>query len=629
MNHILSHYCSFGACGERQEDRRQFRKTTHDPAAATTGHKLEATTNTSADNVPRRTRLKADFLATSLVGVLRFVLAGRIIMASLASTPLSRRGGTATDNADLNSSSTSIGSPTPSKAALGSTIEQRSLFHGASLEVEDTSISTPNNTGSSGTTSLYLRLQRRYPFLKRGKEQFLRIPPRIRYGLFGLWLCWKVFITIVILAALASNMSSSESALPFGYSSNVTLDNTESSRVLYIMTTLSEYNTGTRSTIKGQDRLGEILIPTLVDSVESMISPPYNYQVDVYLICGYKMSFNRQEQVRNRLPSSVGLQIWDDASPLGYDPRHSKDKLILNTRALARQHRFVIKDKFQHYDLFLAFEDDMRLTGSHIEQYLSMSSELDRLRQLAPMGLPDVPENMDDPQKMKYFGPMTRRQMDRLVPGMIRVEVLVNETSNGAQKTLDPVPMDFQFESDQTINSDILERHVDPRVCCHVNMKPNKAIPMAPPPQDLVIWETNIKAFSLRQMPRVPSMNKNIVPSQPPLSLDWVVLMLGPGKHLDKADMLGGYWSGREGAFGKEFKKPSGAPPELIAQQGGWMATQSQIARLNNNHQSKQPLCMGNFLPPYDQPTYHGDGQHSMNVEFWSGGYQLFTGKWV
>ena len=37
-------------------------------------------------------------------------------------------------------------------------------------------------------------------------------------------------------------------------------------------------------------------------------------------------------------------------------------------------------------------------------------------------------------------------------------------------------------------------------------------------------------------------------------------------------------------------------------------------------------LCMGPFLPPYDPPAYYSDGQESMNVEFWSGSYQFFTG---
>jgi hypothetical protein len=36
-------------------------------------------------------------------------------------------------------------------------------------------------------------------------------------------------------------------------------------------------------------------------------------------------------------------------------------------------------------------------------------------------------------------------------------------------------------------------------------------------------------------------------------------------------------------------------------------------------------VIQGNFAPPFDTPIYHEDGQESMNVEFCSGGYQLFT----
>ena len=50
------------------------------------------------------------------------------------------------------------------------------------------------------------------------------------------------------------------------------------------------------------------------------------------------------------------------------------------------------------------------------------------------------------------------------------------------------------------------------------------------------------------------------------------------------------------------------------------MATRDQIARMNKG------LCMGSFLPPFDQPEYYSDGQESMNVEYWSGSYQFFTG---
>jgi hypothetical protein len=37
-------------------------------------------------------------------------------------------------------------------------------------------------------------------------------------------------------------------------------------------------------------------------------------------------------------------------------------------------------------------------------------------------------------------------------------------------------------------------------------------------------------------------------------------------------------------------------------------------------------LCFGAFLPPFDMSEFISDGQVSMNVEFWSGSYQIFTG---
>jgi hypothetical protein len=401
-------------------------------------------------------------------------------------------------------------------------------------------------------------------------------------------------------------------------------NNNNNHKVLYIITTLSEYNTGSRATTKGQDRLGEILIPIMRDSVESMVGPPFDYQLDVFLICGYPLTAEREQSLRQALPPHVGFQFWDDAAPLGYDNHNSNNKdhatIIPNTRALARQHRYVIKDKFFDYDLFLAFEDDMRITGHHVQHYMDMSEELDRLRAQAPLDIND--DKQQQSKQSNFYGPMTRQQLARVIPGFVRVEVLLNETEHGAQKQEQvlPIPLDYDFES-QTDGS-LQTHHVDPEICCHVhNMKqPNHlgrgTIPVAPPASDLIVWETNIKAFQLRQLPSSSSSsgssNNNM--------LDWSVLMMGPGKHLNPKEHIGGYWSGREGAFGNQEKQPSGGDPTLIAQQGGWMATRDQIARMNSG------LCMGSFLPPFDQPTYNADGQESMNVEYWSGSYQLFTG---
>jgi hypothetical protein len=49
-------------------------------------------------------------------------------------------------------------------------------------------------------------------------------------------------------------------------------------KILYIVTTLAEYNSGTRSTVRGSDRLQETLIPVLSEGVRSMLAD--GYEVD-------------------------------------------------------------------------------------------------------------------------------------------------------------------------------------------------------------------------------------------------------------------------------------------------------------------------------------------------------------
>ena len=473
--------------------------------------------------------------------------------------------------------------------------------------IPPTSSDSPHtNTLESRFHASWNQWQRKIPLLKRLREIFLRLPPRWRYAIVILYFGWKIIVGLTFLFVLTvtnlkypqtNGLVQPQQQLQQQQQQQQPLTNR--TKVLYIVTTLSEFNTGSRRTIKGQDRLGEVLLPIMVDSTESMISPPFNYEVDVFLISAYTLKPEREQLIRDSLPSGVGFQFWDDAAPLGYDKRKSKE-VTVNTRALARQHRYVIKDKFFHYDLFVAFEDDMRITGHHVDHFLKMSHEIDQLREQAPLTLPDVPENFDDYTKSKFFGQMTKGQLARVIPGFIRVEVLLNDTDHSGQTKVLPIPIDHEFEAVGT-------RHIDQTICCHVNMKPNIRTPPKPAVEDVIIWETNTKAFTLRQLPPESKY------------LDWAVVMLGPGKKISKSEMVSGYWSGRHGAFGDE-QRPSGGPPDLIAQQGGWMATRDQIARMNSG------LCMGSFLPPFDPPFYYGDGQESMNVEFWSGSYQFFTG---
>ena len=238
------------------------------------------------------------------------------------------------------------------------------------------------------------------------------------------------------------------------------------------------------------------------------------------------------------------------------------------------------------------------VSGEHVQHFMQMSNELEKLQQQAPAVIKgEIPENMD-PMAMRFFGQMTKDQMKRLVPGFIRVEVLVDEAQYGAQSKLDPINVDHQYPGLAK------EQHVDPSVCCHASNF--KGTPATPPPDDVIIWETAAKALGLRHVAGSDW-------------LDWLVLLPGPGKKMKKNELMGSYWTGRDGAFPDE-RYPTGGMPDLIAQQGGWMATRKQLVRLD------QGLCMSHFLPPFERPEYYEDGQQSMNVEYWSGGYQYFTG---
>lgn len=372
-------------------------------------------------------------------------------------------------------------------------------------------------------------------------------------------------------------------------------------RVLHIVTALAEYNNGSRGTVHGEDRLQKVFIPVLQNSVQSMISDPYNYQVDVFLVLGWKLLPERRKLIEDALPEGVGLQVWDDATPLGYDRPKTDVKLKHVTRGLARQHRFVIKDKLMYYDLFTVFEDDMRITGGHIHQFLEMSRELERLAEEAPDVLPeeeDYPKDKDSISRQ-----LSKKQLKRMMPGFIRAEVLLDESKYPSQKQLDPIPIDLQFElEDGTVE----EMMFDPKPCCHVPPNLGK-MPPEPRGDQIMIWETAVKGTVVRKMPEGGTG-----------LLDWVMLQPGP-KNLKKDEYIGGYWSGNLGLYGDEAK-PGAGDPRLIAQQGGWMATREQLIEMHL-HQ-----CPSGFFPPYENDGFHQDGLTLNNVEFWSGGFSIFSG---
>jgi hypothetical protein len=373
-------------------------------------------------------------------------------------------------------------------------------------------------------------------------------------------------------------------------------------RILYIITTLSEYNSGTRNTVKGSDRLQETLIPVVREGVKSMLAA--GYAVDVFLVCHWLVQPERLALVRQALPPQVGLDYWEEATPLGYDTgKEPFQKMENRTLHLARQHRFVIKDKLPNYDMFVCFEDDMLIKGHHVDHFRAVTAELARLREDAPTELSPEYEGVKDVTKT-FAGGLTKDMLKRMIPGFIRVAVLLDEPKYPAQSSTGPVPVDLDFGDGLAAPA-----QVDPSQCCHVAEETaTDQRPPAPTSDQLMLWETHIFALGVRQMPAASW-------------LDWAVMQRGPNQDkLNATAKIGDYWSNRNSDYWPDNKRRPG-PLEFkyINNQGGWMATREQLWEWHTE------ICPGGFLPPYFEPHYRFDGLDMRNVEWYSGGMQLST----
>jgi hypothetical protein len=444
------------------------------------------------------------------------------------------------------------------------------------------------------------------------KPPMIQVPEQAPPKDDGAWRSRRILVLslLVSVAFLAIFALLAVATLPFPRQTGPSVSFTESralanhntasrkGRILYVVTTLNEYNSGTRNTEKGSDRLQETLIPIVSEGVRSMMAS--GFQVDLYLICHYTMRPEREALVRAALPPTVGLQVWSDATPLGYDTAKDKDQKLQNrTLHLARQHRFVIKDKIAQYDMFVNFEDDMHITGEHVEHFIRVTSEIDRLYQEAPDELPPNIKSRQDATD-NYHGVMTKQQLRRMIPGFIRVEVLLDEENYPAQSSTGPVPVDLDFDG--------RKGEVDPKICCHVPKETStKNIPESPSSDKLMLWETNIFPLGIRQMPKGSF-------------LDWVALQRGPAQNnLNLNATIGDYWSNRHNDYYPKQRRPVPMEFKYINNQGGWMATRDQLWRWHTE------ICPGGFLPPYEAPHYRFDGLDMRNVEWYSGGMQLST----
>ena len=398
-------------------------------------------------------------------------------------------------------------------------------------------------------------------------------------------------------------------------------------RILYIVTSSKEYNTGEKATKYGQDRLFDIVVPVLMESVESIQQSYHN--IDVYLILGYTLSDERYTLIQNLLPINVGLEIWNDATPIHYDYITSKQKQVYMTqrdKLLARQHRYVIKDKLPYYDFFVVYEDDMLIKEHHIQYYLQFNNEINKYKRgllLAEQQQEDKTSlSSNDIDNDEFWGSLTMKQLDHIKPGFIRVEVIKNHT---------------EFDKDGVVDrghSVAASTAIDPSLCCHSKYigHQGRLVPQYPTSNDIVIWETSIDGMHIKQMPKRLELKQSQSKSSLPL-LDWVVVLPIKGEPLS----MSAYWSGNvpdltpssssssssASSATKIKKKP---PPSLlneyISQSASWMATSNEI--LDYNYK----LCKGtsSFIPPFDGYHVAEDGYTHVtdSVEFWSGSLQLY-----
>ena len=385
-------------------------------------------------------------------------------------------------------------------------------------------------------------------------------------------------------------------------------------RVLVTVTTLAEYDKGTRGTTHGADRLKDNLLPILVDGVTSMINR--GWAVDVYLICGFEtLSNERKQMIQNALPPTVGLEVWTDAIPFYYVKKFNgqlkqpeTQSIELAPHGLSRQHRFVVRDKLLEYDFFTAFEDDMRIMADHIVNFLEMSVEIDRMRRVAQQssdGKAHVENAAKDHRTARgksmdkakvgndvIQDPLTADDLRRLWPGFLRVEVLdardgaPHQLTGGSKSVLD----DYKWMKDvpPSMEYEQINGTIDPNVCCGV--PPGRArTPTNPNKDDLLLWETDISAMGVRHYPG---------------GIGWAATMTVE----DRAD-VGSYWSGEGHNYNDpEMKRPRRVN-SLIGQQAGWMASRSQILYFHE-HACKDT---GGFLPPFDGKEWVYDSLQTRN----------------
>jgi hypothetical protein len=279
----------------------------------------------------------------------------------------------------------------------------------------------------------------------------------------------------------------------------------------------------------------------------------------------------------------------------------------------------------------------MRVTQSHVQHHQDIMAALRALRKKAsPTMSPNMP-HVQDP-RTAFLYDLSESQLARIRPGLIRVEVLPKQKDKQrAQLEIDPIPVadtttlmwsEISNGTNSTTTSNLLppvEELLDAKPCCHTQHHAptiNNGNP-TPNGKELVVWETGIFGMAVRNIP----------------SLGWVAMLLGqlkgqsysvPGfdatRYNNSNNNSNGSSSDQQGTTMDGWNGHPRAPQDIghaafLAQSAGWMASPREVMELHDPQ-----LCDGGFLPPFDHQNFPMDGLHRHNVEFWSGGIQMWCG---
>ena len=250
----------------------------------------------------------------------------------------------------------------------------------------------------------------------------------------------------------------------------------------------------------------------------------------------------------------------------------------------------------------------MSFNAGHVQYFLDTSAELKRLtdeaakREQQQQRQVSSTTNEIPPYSNKFYGDLSWKHARRMIPGFFRVEVLPT-----SYDTLFPPPTTTSTEGEDPPS--VVNLQVDPKPCCHIPGTGNSTtnpylfrLPHNPKSDQLLTWEAAIQSFSLREFPSSSSLN-------------WVAFLPGVMKLPDEDNpLMASYYTS-----GNNKDRPFQGRPELFAQQGGFMISRDYI------HLLETELCPGRFLPPFNEPIFRNNGLWQNNVEFYSGGFQLFS----